>query len=159
MRRGKIRLAFISTIQTVSWGGSEELWALAAGQALASGNEVGIFVYEWMPMPPKLKALQEKGARIFYRKRHYRRKRLLDILGRIARGAPGRDWFPSFSALKQFDPDVVCITDAATWFSLTMTDLLSALRQLRKPYVLISQANGIFHLPPERETAQQFFND
>jgi glycosyltransferase involved in cell wall biosynthesis len=159
MRRGKIRLAFISTIQTVGWGGSEELWALAAGQALAGGNEVGIFVYEWLPMPPRLRALQDKGARIFYRKRHYRRKRLLDLFGRIAGGAPGRDWFPSFSALKKFDPDVVCITDAATWFSLTMTDLLTTLRQLRKPYVLISQANGTFHLPPERETARQFFHD
>jgi glycosyltransferase involved in cell wall biosynthesis len=155
----KIKLAFVSTIQTVGWGGSEELWALAAAEALDHGHEVGIFVYRWMPMPPRLKRLQEKGAKIFYRKRNYKRTRLFNILHRITGTTAGNRSFPSFAALKKFNPDVICITDAATWFTLTMTELTGTLRQIRKPYVIISQANTGSHLPADRESALRLFNE
>ena len=48
-----IKLAIISTMGGSPWGGSEELWASMAQEAITAGDSVALSVYRWPSIPPK----------------------------------------------------------------------------------------------------------
>ena len=58
-----MRIAIISTMEGCPWGGSEELWAAMAMQALKKGHEVLISVCDWPQTPPALGLLQANAPR------------------------------------------------------------------------------------------------
>jgi hypothetical protein len=62
-----MRIAFISFIKD-PWGGSEELWAAAAEQAMKEGYEVIISAIKLNVPAPRFEALAEKGAKLQYRR-------------------------------------------------------------------------------------------
>ena len=49
------------------WGGSEELWAATALEALYAGHEISVSVLGWADKAPKLRELERRGANILYR--------------------------------------------------------------------------------------------
>ncbi len=63
------KIQFITTMAGHAWGGSEELWAKLAHDALDSGHEVSCSVFNWGKLPAKTQALKDKGARITLRQR------------------------------------------------------------------------------------------
>jgi glycosyltransferase involved in cell wall biosynthesis len=100
-----MRIAFLSTMSRLPWGGSEELWRAAAAEALAAGHEVLASAYRWPDLPAPLARLRDAGARIDLRprSRRYRRSAILTWI---------RD---PFAAVARFDPDVVCVSQGGTF--------------------------------------------
>lgn len=61
------KVAFITTNEWVPWGGSEHLWAGAAGRFARQGVEVHVSVRKWDAPVRQIEELQSLGCRIHYR--------------------------------------------------------------------------------------------
>jgi glycosyltransferase involved in cell wall biosynthesis len=57
---------FISLMNGMPWGGSEELWYRAAIYALEKGHKTGVALYHWPGKKEKIRALIDAGAEIFW---------------------------------------------------------------------------------------------
>lgn len=113
------------------WGGSEELWAATAFEALECGHEVCISVLRWGDdWPPKLRELQRCGAKIFRR---------YDPV------APGRDWLlgPVSTHIDLFktNPDVILISEGGCFDAAADPDLRRLLYVAPIPFVVVCQFN------------------
>ena len=65
-----MRIAYISLMSGLPWGGSEAYWSVKALESLQKGDEVFISVYDWgKDLHPKIKELKNKGAKIYLRER------------------------------------------------------------------------------------------
>ncbi|MES2649955.1 MAG: glycosyltransferase [Bacteroidota bacterium] len=62
-----MRIGVVCVIKE-SWGGSEELWAAMAHEAIASGHEIIVSAYDCGNIHPKMQALIEKGVTLIYRR-------------------------------------------------------------------------------------------
>src|SRR5689334_4230381 len=62
-----MRIGIISTMPGFAWGGSEELWAATALEALGNGHEVFVSIIGWPNTPPKVSELERRGAKILPR--------------------------------------------------------------------------------------------
>jgi len=126
-----MKIAFITTMATAPWGGSEALWAATASQAIDAGHQIFVSVYDWPELPPAVKDLQARGA-IIHRRKVSRRWRRSGILMRL---------FYPFRALHEFNPDVVLINQGSTYDisrGKEFTRLRNALiRDARWPFVLL----------------------
>ena len=50
------------------WGGSEELWAAMAHEAIKEHHEIIVSAYDCGNIHPKMQALIDKGAKLVYRR-------------------------------------------------------------------------------------------
>src|SRR6266850_3658424 len=64
-----MRIAYVSTLLSSPWGGSEELWAQSAREAAKLNHQIGIFVYDWPGQPIQITQLVSEGASLFKRSR------------------------------------------------------------------------------------------
>jgi L-malate glycosyltransferase len=122
-----IRIGFISTWDGPGWGGSEELWAATALEAVNLGHEVIVSVFGSSDQSPKLEELQHRGAKILRRYNPNQRSSL---------GAASnyRDIFKA-------NPDVIVISQGWSFEFVTRSDLLELLYVAPIPFVLLSQFN------------------
>ena len=65
-----MKIAFVSLMGGLPWGGSEALWHATATHALQQGDAVFVSVYDWGTPHEHIKKLHKKGAIIHYRKRY-----------------------------------------------------------------------------------------
>lgn len=126
-----MKIAFITTMATAPWGGSEALWAATALRAIEAGHQIFVSIYDWQQLPPAVVELQARGAQI-HRRKVSRRWRRSGILMRL---------FYPFRALHDFNPDVVLINQGSTYdisrgkeFTLLRNALI---RDARWPFVLL----------------------
>src|SRR5438552_59851 len=128
-----MRIAFISTMEGDPWGGSEWLWAAAAGEALAAGYAVAISVLERPVLPARILELESAGAAVI--PRAHRSARLIEAIGRT----------PWIRHLSRFRPNVVCISQGNAYECAgrrSLRPLFRWLRRSRVPVVTVSQFNG-----------------
>jgi len=163
--RRLMKIAIISTLHTVPWGGSEELWAAMAREAVDLKHEVVISVYEWPATPDKIADLARQGARVLKRPNPYSAKQN-SLIRRGARKIqaslpvllqPGSP----FRTLFDVKPDVVCIGQAGPYDTILLTrDLAELLESSSVPYVVVCQYNKeTFPLnEAARESAKQFLS-
>src|SRR5438045_907666 len=72
---------FISLMNGVPWGGSEELWYRTALYAAANGNKVACAVYNWEEKNEKIKRLEHAGCIVYRLPNSGRKKRsIFEIL-------------------------------------------------------------------------------
>ena len=90
-----MRIGVVCVIKE-SWGGSEELWAAMAHEALAAGHEVVVSAYNCGNIHPKMQALINKGVKLVYRRGYV--KPGLPVARRVIRKAE------IILANKLFDP-------------------------------------------------------
>jgi len=64
-----MRIAFLSTMGGLPWGGSEELWSGAADELLDRGHEVLFNYRQWPATAAPLQRLIDKGAKPSFRSR------------------------------------------------------------------------------------------
>lgn len=143
------------------WGGSEELWAAMAEQALQAGIRVSVCLLRPRPDHRKWHALESAGADLFcepdaWYLRAHRPARVAGVLHyRLGQFLDGR-----ISPLRPFfstRPDVLLVSDGG---SIPGTDVIDAIREQfsHRPYVMLSQANtGEIPETTHRNKAASFY--
>ena len=116
-----------------AWGGSEELWAETAFEALQAGHKVFVSVVGWANQAPKLRELERRGAKIL---RRYNREFPAQG-GSFVAASSYRDLFKT-------NPDVLLINQPSS-FTFIGSDLLALLYVTPIPFVLVCHLNQ--HLP------------
>jgi glycosyltransferase involved in cell wall biosynthesis len=130
-----MRIAFISAMHGLPWGGSEELWSQAAVQLKLAGHEVRASVMYWPQLSEKLDALTSCGIELeTYRPPSYLVGPGRDVWNRVSRSYRG-----SFARLKRFQPDLVVISQGHNAGGF---DWAKICRDAAIPYVIIVQCNG-----------------
>lgn len=152
-----MRIAVVSTMEGPDWGGSEELWAAMAHEALASGDQVLVSVNRWSRKPSPIAELEEAGARVVTRSRLRQRA--------LHRASPPPPLPAGLAPLRRFAPDVVCLSHGATWdvprdpgFQAGLERVLAATGG-PIPYVALCQYNTDFEplTDAERDRARRYF--
>jgi L-malate glycosyltransferase len=144
-----MKVGVISTMNGFPWGGSEELWAAMVGEALKHRLKVAVSISREAVIPSRFSALQNDGVRVFRRRRLLRRP-VENVISKIT--SPFREIFRE-------NPDVICISQGATYESLYFSGLLDLLYNTSIPYVVVCQfsyddAGRGDHI---RHSAKEFF--
>lgn len=141
-----MKIAIISTMAEVSWGGSEELWGQMAQKALADNHHVLALLPRWRPRSHKVQHLERLGLHVEeWKQKGSSRKTNADA------GLP--EWYP-YNPLENFVPDVVCVShggllDVVNGHFLLVEYLLT--RAI--PYVVVIQANTELYQPNNEQRA------
>lgn len=143
-----MKFAFYSTMQSIPWGGSEELWSRAALVLQERGHTV-VFNYKWWPKcPDRLAEIQRRGSRAFWREKpRVKRTRLQRLWDRALR----KQWVHDFSQQDHWldiaQPDFVLIT--AGWH-LDALDTAHECQERAIPYAINLQVASSSHWIDER---------
>ena len=162
-----MKIAVISTMAGSPWGGSEELWAAMANEALNESFDVAVSVYRWPFTPPKILELQQKGVQLSQRPHPGLERPTKGINKLISKFIYlSQKLFhlnPAFTSpfqeLFNFKPDVVCINQGSTYDSVYSRSLLDSLYKVSIPYVVVCQLNNDAYIlnKTSQETAIEFF--
>jgi glycosyltransferase involved in cell wall biosynthesis len=127
-----MRIAFYSTMEGMTWGGSEELWSRAAAVLLRRGHQVCVnYGRRKQPVPP-LERLADAGAEIHRRRRPLYGRSVRQLLDRLRLGnRPLRAW------LQQARPDL-CVVSIG--FHIDNVGVARVCQELGVPYALVLQA-------------------
>jgi glycosyltransferase involved in cell wall biosynthesis len=141
------KIAFISTMGGIPWGGSEFLWAATAKQSLIEGHEVIISVYDWTINNPIVKELQYLGAYTLTRSRSRGYKYFcLKVVNRLAKFFNQEiisQMFQSpYQAVFDCKPDIICISQGGSFDLIGMPELSTPLLHSGVPYVFVCQFNS-----------------
>ena len=151
-----MRIAYISTLRSAPWGGSEELWYQSAGEAIKSDHKLGVFIYDWHDEPKQISKLREQGAEIYKRRRNFSISKR--IINKVSKNS-----FPSLNSYKdlvKFNPDIIVVTDGSTYYTVNDRELSELLlKTFKNRYVIISQSNTDYHLPVDRDNAIELFEN
>jgi glycosyltransferase involved in cell wall biosynthesis len=142
-----LRIGIISIMQT-PWGGSEELWAATAGEALKAGHEVFVSVCRQTNEAPKIGELERRGAKVLRRRPD------------SGTQAPPASAASRYRDLFKTNPDAIAISQGATFDFIGSKELLELLYVSPIPYVLICHFNEPLPLltnPYHRENARKIF--
>lgn len=150
-----MRIAVISTMQGSAWGGSEELWADMALQALAHGMEVVISKYKIGNTPKKLISMMKKGAHL-----HYRRHPSSSPIIRIFFKAIQNRLISPFNRVFSIHTDVICISQGGTYECAGLNDLVAHISHSSRPYVIICHSSSDYYWPDPKVRLKtiQLFN-
>jgi glycosyltransferase involved in cell wall biosynthesis len=149
-----MRLAVVSTMRGFPWGGSEELWAAMAEQALGRGIDVEAFLYRWPLIPPRVAQLQSRGLRVVYRDRDFVPSLLVRAGAKLTRR-------PIYlrQQLARSRPDLICLSLGSAHELTADADTCRVLEDGVAPYVIVCQQNydSWKAQEPERRRARRFF--
>lgn len=152
-----MRIGIISLMDGGPWGGSEELWANMAEEALKAGHDLVISVFRWDEKPTTIQSLEQKGASVLFRS-HYRGRRL-DPLRKLREKVTNIVQFKtSFSEFFGAKPDVICISQGDSFGSIAYPDLNAKLFAANIPFAIVVQNNyERFLTESERNIASKLF--
>jgi glycosyltransferase involved in cell wall biosynthesis len=135
-----MKIAFISIVKD-PWGGSEELWAHAAREAMQEGHEVIISAYDRGSVSPRFKELTDAGA-ILYLRRGYI-KPGTPLYPRVARKALNfalNKVFNPFRDVFRHKPDIV-VYSGSCYSIKDDPGLMDLLKKHRTPLIINTQVN------------------
>lgn len=139
-------IAFVSTMNSVPWGGSEVLWYEAAELLALQGNSVLLCTPLWPQLPfPLAKAKAEWGAlHCFDPTIHHRHllRRVIRRFSRLPDVAPKRRW------LRQVRPVLLCLSNGNAFQGL---EWMEAALLEKIPFVTIAQAHADFLSPTDAD--------
>jgi len=134
------------------WGGSEILWSEAARIALDRGHRVMVSVLRWPRRAATVDELVGCGAELDERGwvPPSRSQRIGDLVRRrvLRQRVPDRAVVRSRDAIRNFRPDLVCVSNGAVACGL---DWMEWLREEGIRYVSVCQANAEWLWPMEPE--------
>jgi L-malate glycosyltransferase len=153
-----MNIAYVSTIRSAAWGGSEELWYQSAVKAIEENHKIAVFIYDWEHEPAAIRSLRKKGALICKRKRNTSLSRRLIIRVAGLFRFDQKLFLNPYNKVRKFRPDRIIITDGATYYTANdqwLRNLLTA--HFAGQYIIICQGNGAYHFPNCREHAVLLF--
>lgn len=144
------RIYIFSTLESVPWGGSEQLWSDAALKLLEDGHMVMTNTIEWKDSPDKLKQIQQAGGTTTFRPN-------IHVGGGIADKVKNRmKTFSWRNAVLGFDSDIILISEGGA-FDNAILQHGEWLMSLGKPVYVMSQFLLEYeYMPPQR---RHFFVD
>ena len=144
-----MKIAVISILNGIRWGGSEELWATMINSGLNEDLEIAVSICREAKIPQKFfNIVQQNRVRVF-RRRSLFRPRIEKLISKI---------LSSFREIFQWKPDIICVSQGSSYDFLYFTDLLYLLYSAGIPYVVVCQYNDSRVLTqPIRNSAEEFF--
>lgn len=144
------RIAYISLMSGLPWGGSEAFWSTRAFESLEKGHSVFVSVYTWgQDTHPKINELRQKGAQIHLRERFRHDVPLAKKISRFLQNrinALNTQW----NALLDFRPDEVWINQGSNIDIVVHHVQLHQVLQVHKiPYTLICHSHEQYSFIPE----------
>jgi glycosyltransferase involved in cell wall biosynthesis len=128
-----MRVAFVSTMHSGSWGGSEELWSQAALRLKGDGHEVFVSVISWIRDSEKVCELARHGIQV-----ETHSPDPPNLARRMWQSFKFRG--PKYyHRLRQFNPDLTIISQGHNSGGF---DWAKIPRQISRPYALIVQCNS-----------------
>jgi glycosyltransferase involved in cell wall biosynthesis len=154
-----MKIAYVSTLKSSSWGGSEELWYKSAKEALKKNHIVGVFVYKWKNDAQQITELINSGAIIFRRKKFQKflTRMIIKLFNSFLHKMPL--FYNPYKSIFSFKPDLIVITDGSTYYTANDPSLVQILKEYRGKYIIICQGNTAYHFPEDREAAIQLFEN
>lgn len=155
-----MRIAFV-TFSAVPFGSNDELFYRAAGELLKSGHSVLVSPYDWPSSlwPRQYDTIAEQGAKVVTHPRFARSPNIFirqwdRLIHKFV------DYQRYWRFLDDFRPDVVVVSDPATYHMLSSAGFAEFLLSRKTPYILISQYNDENTTIPGEQLprAQQFFD-
>lgn len=128
-----MKLGIVSLMTGVPWGGSEELWAAAAREALGRGWPVEALLPEWSAVPEKVQSLVDRGMNLKQWPKFDPK-----LTARIANKLRGNTLI---SLVQQCDADALLISLGSAWDIAGYPQLCDQLRSTKRPYILVVQHN------------------
>jgi|LakMenEpi03Aug12_release.lakeMendotaPanAssembly.Ray.scaffolds.fasta_scaffold75289_3 glycosyltransferase involved in cell wall biosynthesis len=133
-----MKIAFISLMEGFPWGGSEELWSLAAMKALDKGQSVFFSVKLWDKQPERIKNLIENGAKPFFR---HENERSVSLSSRIWTRIFPKKNSVEWSWIADHKIDHVCISMGGNYDIVYHERLANFLVENNVSYSLLQQFN------------------
>ena len=151
-----MRMAFVSTMSGVPWGGSEVLWSEACRRLASAGHQVFVSYPTWPRLPAPVQALHDEfGIDVF----SHGRQSDLTVPQRIGRKILKGVGVSSFISaerawLRRVRPELLCIssgnaTEGAQWMRMAVAEGIA--------FVTIAQAHAEF-LWPEDDQAESLIS-
>lgn len=130
---------FLSTNDTVLWGGSEELWSQAAAGLVRRGHTVSASVWDHSPEPPVVSRLRQQGVQIHKRyERVVSRNRLEQAWATLVHGAPASRISNEEGFLMSIDADLV-VFSVGYQYCPKFLRMSKVLRARNVPYAVVVQ--------------------
>lgn len=144
------KVLIFTTLESVPWGGSEQLWCDVAGYLAEKGHKVMANTVSWPEQPAPLRNLGEKGV---YLTTRFNPHTTHTVLNRVKNKAAGDKWKKEITA---FNPDVILI-NAGGSFDNVLLQHGNWLLSLNKPvYLLCNYINDAEYMPDSR---REFFRN
>ena len=152
-----MKIACVSSILKHPWGSPDRLWTELARRSQQRGDAVFLGISPLTANNPEVALLQTGGAEVFLRMEHslYRGRR-----DQLVRRLPWRRHHVLETQLARFAPELVIITQGATYDSLAEHHFVNWLHSSRTPYLVICHNNNEAEPPGEENIARlrTFFN-
>jgi L-malate glycosyltransferase len=146
-----MRLAIVSLMGGAPWGGSEALWHKLALFALEKNDEVFLSVYKWDSTHPKILELKNKGAKIYFRKRHNANLGFIEKLKRfLKKSIPTLN--EDYKSVIDYKPDTVFISQGDEFeFAVSHKSLYKLLQANKIPYSFVCHSHQQYSYIPPKE--------
>lgn len=131
------RILFVSTMDSIPWGGSEELWSRTAVELVSQGISVSAGIIQWSPPHPRVINLKERGVELWFRPKWYSlRDHPWQRLASHLRGGPTTY---AIERLITARPAMLIVLSSGSVFP--PIDLLELCVRKRTPFVTIGHSN------------------
>ncbi len=140
---------FVSTMNGMPWGGSEQLWSDTALRLRDRQHHVAASVFGWPTRPPRLADLARAGVELSFRPL---RPTLSDRIAlKLARRIPRFRDYSHVAWLKRSRPDLLVISQGGPWDGVPWMTLS---QRLGIPYCSIIQAHSELWWPADSRLAE-----
>ncbi|MEO5917519.1 MAG: glycosyltransferase family 4 protein [Luteolibacter sp.] len=147
--RNTSKIAFVTTMAGVPWGGSEELWGQTAMRLLEEGHDVAASVFQWPTRPAPLERISSAGGRLAFRPHEQAFPQRVAEKFR-QRLSPSPLPTADMNWLRAERPDLVVISQGGPWDGVLW---MTACRELGIPYCPIVHAHSEIWWPMDEDLA------
>ncbi|MCF6241608.1 MAG: glycosyltransferase [Bacteroidales bacterium] len=146
-----MRIAYISLMSGLPWGGSEAYWSEKAFESLKKGDKVFISVYDWgKDTHSKIKELQNQGAQIHLRKRFSHDVPLTEKIFNFLKNRISK-LNHTWTALFNFKPDQIIINQGSNIdLAVHHYVLYQKIHTKKIPYKLICHSHPQYSFIPDK---------
>src|SRR5947207_8482826 len=130
------RIVFVSTMDGIPWGGSEELWSRTALDLVSQGFLVSAGVIEWSPLHPRAVDLRTRGVELWLRPKWYSLQQ--HPWRRLASHRKGPTAYAIEQLIAARPPALVVLSSGSVFPPIELLELCVA---KRVPFVTIGQSN------------------
>lgn len=141
-----MRLAILSTIEGLAWGGTEEVWVQLARLALARGHQVIAAVDHHIAVAPPVTALMPLGLHLSIRRR-WKSQRFYQLKESL---------WSDHHALVSFRPDLLLINAGSVLDPLQLPHMRRLCGRLKTPQVLFCHFHSDLLAVPQRQHLREF---